>query len=213
MAMELLNDAVQTYLEQHCEPEPELLQHINRETHLKVPMPGMLSGHFQGRLLSFLSKLICPDRILEVGTYTGYATLCLAEGLSKEGIIHTIDTNEELEARVRGYFNQSPLGSKIQYHIGNASEIISGLNETFNLIFIDADKKNNGTYYDLVFDKLVSGGIVIVDNVLWHGKIIGGDKDSDSNAIRSFNERITNDRRVEKLILPVRDGLFIIRKL
>jgi len=211
--MELLNDAIQAYLEQHCEPEPVLLRHINRETHLKVPNPNMLSGHFQGRVLSLLSKLICPDRILEVGTYTGYATLCLAEGLSKEGIIHTIDINGELEERVRGYFNQSSLGSKIQYHIGDACKIIPRLNEKFNLVFIDADKKNNGTYYDLVFDKLVPGGIIIVDNVLWHGKIVSGDKDSDSDAIRSFNEKITNDRRVEKLILPVRDGLFIIRKL
>jgi len=211
--MELLQEAVQSYLEHHCEPEPALLRHINRETHLKIPSPGMLSGHFQGRLLSLLSKLICPDRILEVGTYTGYATLCLAEGLSKEGIIHTIDVNEELEKHVRGYFDQSPFGSRIKYHIGNALEIIPTLNEKFNLIFIDADKKNNGTYYDLVFDKLVPGGMIIVDNVLWHGKIVSGERDSDSDAIRSFNEKITNDRRVEKLILPVRDGLFIIRKL
>jgi predicted O-methyltransferase YrrM len=211
--MELLNDAIQAYLEQHCEPEPELLRRINRETHLKVPMPGMLSGHFQGRVLSLLSKMISPHRILEVGTYTGYATLCLAEGLSREGIIHTIDCNEELEDRVEGYFNQSALGNRVRYHIGNASEIIPQLDETFDLVFIDADKKNNENYYDLVFGKVPSGGLIIVDNVLWHGKIIAGEADADSNAIRSFNEKITNDQRVEKLILPVRDGLFIIRKL
>jgi len=210
--MELLNDAIQTYLEKHCEPETDLLSHINRETHLKVPMPRMLSGHFQGRVLSLLSKLISPRRILEVGTYTGYATLCLAEGLSKEGLIHTIDINEELEERVRGYFNQSEFASQIKYHIGKAAEIIPKLDEVFNLIFIDADKKNNATYYDLVFDKLAAGGMIIVDNVLWSGKVVS-EKDSDSESIRSFNEKITNDSRAEKLILPVRDGLFIIRKL
>ncbi|HCN83225.1 MAG TPA: methyltransferase, partial [Sphingobacteriaceae bacterium] len=202
--MELLNDAIQTYLEKHCEPETDLLSHINRETHLKVPMPRMLSGHFQGRVLSLLSKLISPRRILEVGTYTGYATLCLAEGLSKEGLIHTIDINEELEERVRGYFNQSEFASQIKYHIGKAAEIIPKLDEVFNLIFIDADKKNNATYYDLVFDKLAAGGMIIVDNVLWSGKVVS-EKDSDSESIRSFNEKITNDSRAEKLILPVRD--------
>jgi predicted O-methyltransferase YrrM len=211
--MELLNDAVQAYLEQHCEPEPPLLRHINRETHLKVPMPRMLSGHFQGRVLSLISKLIVPRRILEIGTYTGYATLCLAEGLSKDGIIHTIDINEELEERVRSYFDQSVLASRINYHIGNAADIIPVLDETFNLIFIDADKKNNGTYYDLVFNKLEAGGIIIVDNVLWSGKVVSEHSDSDATVIRSFNEKITNDSRIEKLILPVRDGLFIIRKL
>jgi caffeoyl-CoA O-methyltransferase len=211
--VELLNDAIQAYLEQHCEPEPDLLRDINRETYLKIPMPGMLSGHFQGRVLSLLSKLISPHRILEIGTFTGYATLCLAEGLSTDGIIHTIDSNEELEERVRQYFNQSPFGAKIYYHVGKALDVIPQLNEIFNLIFIDADKKNNAAYYDLVFDKLASGGLIIVDNVLWHGKIISGEKDSDSNTIRSFNEKIAGDKRVEKLILPVRDGLFIIRKL
>lgn len=210
--MELLNDAIQAYLENHCEPETELLSHINRETHLKVPMPRMLSGHFQGRVLSLLSKLISPRRILEIGTYTGYATLCLAEGLSKDGVIHTIDVNEELEERVRGYFERSEFAPKIQYHIGKAIDIIPALNEAFNLIFIDADKKNNATYYDLVFDKLVPGGMIIVDNVLWSGKVIS-DRDSDSESIRSFNEKVTNDSRAEKLILPVRDGIFIIRKL
>jgi caffeoyl-CoA O-methyltransferase len=211
--MEFLNDAIQAYLEQHCEAEAELLKHINRETHLKVPIPRMLSGHYQGRVLSMLSKMVSPRRILEVGTYTGYATLCLAEGLSKEGIIHTIDVNEELEERVRAYFEKSEFGSQIKYHIGKAAEIIPTLEESYNLIFIDADKKNNATYYDLVFDKVVSGGLIIVDNVLWSGKIVSEQKDSDSEAIRSFNEKITKDSRAEKLILPVRDGLFIIRKL
>jgi predicted O-methyltransferase YrrM len=211
--MEILNDTIQAYLEHYCEPEPELLRHINRETYLKVPMPKMLSGHYQGRVISLVSKLIFPKRILEVGTFTGYATLCLAEGLSKDGIIDTIDINAELEDRVKGYFNSSDLSTKIRYHIGNALDIIPTLNETFDLIFIDADKKNNGTYYDLVFDRLRPGGIIIVDNVLWYGKVATEEKDSHVPAIRSFNEKVKNDPRVEKLILPVRDGLFIIRKL
>ncbi|WP_423148645.1 O-methyltransferase [Rubrolithibacter danxiaensis] len=210
--MELLNDAIRNYLEQHCDPEPELLQHINRETNLKVPMARMLSGHFQGRLLSFLSKIIQPRRILEVGTFTGYATLSLAEGLSSDGIIHTIDINEELEDRVKEYFNQSGLNSKIRYHIGNALTIIPALEETFDLVFIDADKKNNSSYYDLTFEKLRIGGLIIVDNVLWKGKVVS-ENDSDTAAINNFNKKVTDDKRAEKLILPVRDGLFIIRKI
>ena len=210
--MEFQNDAIQEYLEQHCEPEPELLRHINRETHLKVPMARMLSGHFQGRVLSMLAKLIQPRRILEIGTFTGYATLCFAEGLPEDGIIDTIDINEELEDRVRGYFNQSGFAQNIRYQIGNAMDIIPQLTETYDLVFIDADKKNNANYYDLVFNKVRKGGLIVVDNVLWSGKIISA-SDKDTQNIREFNEKITQDTRAEKLILPVRDGLFIIRKI
>ncbi|WP_256011030.1 O-methyltransferase [Desertivirga xinjiangensis] len=211
--MELLTEGLQTYLEQHCEPEPELLRYINRETHLKVSMPRMLSGHYQGRVLTFLSKLSSPNRILEIGTFTGYATLCLAEGLTETGILHTIDINAELEERVREYFKKSSYNDKIKYHIGNAVEVIPQLDEVFDIVFIDADKKNNNTYYDLVFDKVKKGGLIIVDNVLWSGKITLGANDKDTENIRRFNERVSNDQRTEKLILPVRDGLFIIRKL
>jgi caffeoyl-CoA O-methyltransferase len=211
--MELLTEGLQTYLEQHCDLEPELLRYINRETHLKVPMPRMLSGHYQGRVLSFLAKLISPSRILEIGTYTGYATLCLAEGLSSEGMIHTIDVNEELEDRVKHYFDESRYRNQIKYHIGNAVEIIPQLEETFDMVFIDADKKNNDKYYDLVFDKVRKGGLIMVDNVLWSGKITAGAVDKDTENIRRFNNKVSNDQRVEKLILPVRDGIFIIRKL
>jgi caffeoyl-CoA O-methyltransferase len=211
--MELLSEGLQTYLEQHCETEPELLRFINRETHLKVPMPRMLSGHYQGRVLSFLSKLVSPSKILEIGTYTGYATLCLAEGLTPDGAIHTIDINEELEERVKHYFDSSRFCNHIHYHIGNAIEIIPQIIEIFDIVFIDADKKNNETYYDLVFEKVRSGGLIIVDNVLWSGKITGGAKDKDTEIIRRFNDKISNDHRTEKLILPVRDGLFVIRKL
>jgi len=211
--MELLTEGLQAYLEQHCEPEPELLRYINRETHLKVPMPRMLSGHYQGRVLTFLSKILNPNRILEIGTFTGYATLCLAEGLSENGILHTIDINAELEDRVREYFKKSSYNDKIKYHLGNAVEVIPQLDEVFDIVFIDADKKNNNTYYDLVFDKVRKGGLIIVDNVLWSGKITLGANDKDTENIRRFNERVSKDQRVEKLILPVRDGLFIIRKL
>lgn len=211
--MEMLTEGLQIYLEQHCEPEPELLRYISRETHLKVPMARMLSGHYQGRVLSFLSKIQSPKRILEIGTFTGYASLCLAEGLTEDGILYTIDVNEELEEQVRDYFRKSPFDSKIKYQIGNAVEVIPSLIEVFDMVFIDADKKNNGTYYDMIFDRVRPGGLIIVDNVLWHGKITSGAQDRDTQNISNFNEKVINDQRVEKLILPVRDGLLIIRKL
>ena len=211
--MELLNNDLENYLINHCDPENDLLKHINRETHLKALMPRMLSGHYQGRVLSMLSKMIQPTRILEIGTFTGYATLCLAEGLTENGRIHTIDINYELEEMVRKNFSKSNLNSKISYHLGNALEIIPQLDELFDLVFIDADKKNNAAYYQLVFDKLRSGGVIIVDNVLWSGKVLREDAtDKDTTEIKKFNDMIHDDTRVEKLILPVRDGLFIIRK-
>jgi predicted O-methyltransferase YrrM len=211
--MDLLSDELKSYLESSCDPESDLLKQIDRETYLKVSLPRMLSGHYQGRVLSMLSKLLNPQRILEVGTFTGYASLCLAEGLSKDGILHTIDINAELEDMVRNSFSKSDLGSKINYHIGNAIEIIPNLDEVFDLIFIDADKKNNENYYNLTIDKLRSGGLIIVDNVLWSGKVIGEKKtDSATTLISDFNEMICSDKRVEKLILPVRDGIYIIRK-
>lgn len=211
--MELLSDKLKNYLESHCDPENDLLKHIERETSLKVMMPRMLSGHYQGRVLSMLSKMIRPNRILEVGTFTGYATLCLAEGLSENGIIHTIDINMELEDMVISNFNKSPFKEKISYHLGNAKEIIPNLNEVFDLVFIDADKKNNGTYYNLVINKLRAGGILIVDNVLWSGKVLNQEKiDQTTAIINTFNQMVNNDQRVEKVILPVRDGLLMIRK-
>ena len=211
--MELLGEELSNYLEHHCEPEEDLLQHINRETHLKVMMPRMLSGHYQGRVLSLLSKLTQPKRILEIGTYTGYATLCLAEGLSEDGLIHTIDINAELKDMVLANFKKSHLIHKISYHLGNALDIIPELDEIFDLVFIDADKQNNGAYYHLIFDKVKSGGLIIVDNVLWSGKVLAtGISDKETTAITQFNRMINNDTRVEKLILPVRDGLLLIRK-
>ena len=211
--MELLSDELTNYLDRHCDPEDELLKHINRETHLKVLMPRMLSGHFQGRLLSMLSKMIRPERILEIGTYTGYATLCLAEGLTDTGRIHTIDINAELEDMVRENFQRSAFGAKIDYHIGNALEIIPHINEVLDLVFIDADKKNNENYYNLVIDKVRPGGLILIDNVLWSGKVLETDvQDKDTRTINQFNFMISSDPRVEKLILPVRDGVFMVLK-
>lgn len=210
--MSLINDDLQNLLITYCEPENELLQQIDRETNLKVLMPRMISGHYQGRVLSMLSKMISPRRILEIGTFTGYATLCLAEGLLKDGILYTLDINVELEDMVRKHFAQSPYNSQINYILGDATETINNLDETFDLVFIDADKKNNGTYYDLIFDRVRPGGIIIVDNVLWSGKVLQDKQDKDTRNITTFNDKIATDQRVEKLILPVRDGLFVIMK-
>ena len=209
----MINEELQQLLLQYCEPESELLKHIDRETQLKVLMPRMISGHYQGRVLSLLSKLSTPHRILEIGTFTGYATLCLAEGLTENGIIYTLDINEELEDRVRENFAKSPLQHKIKYLIGDATASIAKLqHEIYDIVFIDADKKSNGRYYDLIFDQVRSGGLIIVDNVLWSGKVLAGASDQDTKNIVNFNDRIAADQRVEKLILPVRDGLFLIRK-
>lgn len=210
--MSLIKEDLQDLLLNFCEPESDLLKQIDRETHLKVLMPRMLSGHYQGRVLSMLSKLINPKRILEIGTFTGYATLCLAEGLSSDGILYTLDINLELEDRVRAYFASSPYNDKIKYILGDATRTVNDLNEDFDLVFIDADKKNNGTYYDMVFDRVRPGGLIIVDNVLWSGKVLSVQQDKDTRNISTFNDKIASDERVEKLILPVRDGLFIIRK-
>jgi caffeoyl-CoA O-methyltransferase len=210
--MEFISEDLKNYLIKYCDPEDDLLKSIDRETNLKVSMPRMLSGHYQGRVLSMLSKMIGPKRILEVGTFTGYATLCLAEGLTNDGLIHTIDVNAELEDMVRGSFSKSPLNEKIIYHLGDATKIIPELEEVFDIVFIDADKKNNGTYYNLVIEKLRSGGIIIVDNVLWSGKVLDEKIDQNTTIITNFNEMVMKDQRVEKLILPVRDGLFIVRK-
>ncbi|HEY4322506.1 MAG TPA: O-methyltransferase [Mucilaginibacter sp.] len=211
--MEILPHDLQAYLESHCEPEPEALQTINRETHLKVLKPNMLSGHYQGRVLSFISKMIQPTRILEIGTFTGYATICLAEGLTQDGEIHTIEVNRELEDMLRSHFKLTDVENKIKLHFGPAEQIIGGFAyKSFDLVFIDADKKNNFTYFGLVFEKLRTGGIIIIDNVLWKAKVYGIENDPDTQAIRKLNDQIAADDRVEKLILPVRDGLLVIRK-
>ncbi len=211
--MEILPPDLQQYLDNHCDPEPEWLQTINRETYLKVLKPHMLSGHYQGRVLSFLSKVIQPKRILEIGTFTGYATICLAEGLTDDGLIHTIEVNRELEEMLNSHFKLTNVEKKIKLHFGEAETIIKDLShEIFDLVFIDADKKNNYTYFELILDKVKTGGLIIIDNVLWKGKVFGNENDTDTNMIRKLNDQITADKRVEKFILPVRDGLLVIRK-
>jgi len=210
--MSLIKEDLQDLLLKFCEPESELLQRIDRETHLRVLMPKMLSGHYQGRVLSMLSKLITPKRILEIGTFTGYATLCLAEGLAQDGILYTLDINIELEDRVRGYFAESVYDAQIKYILGDATVTVNDINESFDLVFIDADKKNNGIYYDLIFDRVRPGGLIIIDNVLWSGKVLNDQQDQPTKKITTFNDKVAADNRTEKLILPVRDGLFIVRK-
>jgi len=212
--VEILDSSLQDYLDNHCDAEPEALKTINRETHLKVLKPNMLSGHYQGRLLSMLSKMMQPKRILEIGTFTGYATICLAEGLTEDGIIHTIEVNRELEEMLNQHFALTNVEKKIKQHFGPAEQIIADLYENdFDIVFIDADKKNNYTYFQLVFDKVRSGGLIIIDNVLWKGKVYdSAQKDADTESFRKLNEQIAVDTRVEKLILPVRDGLLLIRK-
>ncbi|HWZ02736.1 MAG TPA: class I SAM-dependent methyltransferase [Mucilaginibacter sp.] len=211
--MDILPHDLQTYLDNHCDEEPGELQNINRETYLKVLRPHMLSGHYQGRVLSFFSKLMQPKLILEIGTFTGYATICLAEGLVEDGIIHTIEVNRELEEMLNSHFASTNVGKKIKLHFGEAEQIIGDMPYTgFDIVFIDADKKNNYTYFQLVFEKVRSGGLIIIDNVLWKGKVYGEENDADTQVIRKLNDLVTADERVEKLILPVRDGLLVIRK-
>ncbi|AXE20260.1 methyltransferase [Runella rosea] len=212
--MDFIPAAIEAYALAHTSAESPLLAQLNRETHAKVLQSRMLSGHLQGRLLSLFSTMLRPRRILEIGTYTGYSALCLAEGLTEDGVLTTIDVNEELESFVRSFFEKSPLGNKIDFRIANAATLIPTLNETFDLVFIDADKLNYGLYYDLVFDKVRPGGVIIADNVLWSGKIVQTDKriDKDTQALLDFNQKLHNDPRVSNVLLPVRDGLMIVWK-
>lgn len=211
--LQLLEEGLAAYAEAYTTPETDELKSLNRETHAKVLMPQMLSGHVQGTLLRTFSFMIRPKAILEVGTYTGYSAINMAMGLQEGGKLHTIDINEELEDMIRRYINQSGVGDKIQLHIGNALDIIPRLNETFDLVFIDADKVNYAKYYDLVFDKVSTGGFIIADNVLWSGKVLDDKKDKDTQAIHDYNEKIHADERVENILLPVRDGLMVARKI
>ncbi|HYG49312.1 MAG TPA: O-methyltransferase [Flavobacteriales bacterium] len=210
--MEFIEQALANYCNAHTSPENEVLQELNRETNLKIMMPRMLSGHLQGRFLSMLTYMIKPKRVLEIGTYTGYSALCFAEALDKDAKIITIDINAELEDFVRGYFLKSMYNELIDFRIGNALEVVPTLNETFDLVFIDADKENYLNYYHLVFDKVKPGGFILADNVLWSGKILQDKKDKDTRAICEFNDFVMNDSRVEKIMAPVRDGIYLIRK-
>jgi caffeoyl-CoA O-methyltransferase len=211
--MNLLSDALEHYIDQHASVEDPVLQELSRETHLKVQMPQMLSGHIQGLFLEFVSSLIKPKRILEIGTYTGYSALCLAKGLATDGMLYTIDINEELSEMTGRYFSKAGLANKIKSLYGDARAIIPTLDETFDIVFIDADKINYPVYYDLVFDKVRPGGIIIADNVLWSGKVVEEKKDKDTLAIDQYNRKVHSDKRVKSFILSMRDGLNIAQKL
>ncbi|MEY4541802.1 MAG: hypothetical protein RLZZ306_3559 [Bacteroidota bacterium] len=215
--MDFLPKNINNYSENHTSLEDDLLARLNRETYAKILNSRMLSGHFQGRILAMFSQMMRPERILEIGTYTGYSALCLAEGLGDIGKIITIDVNEELETFTRGFFNESKYSEKIDYRIGDAGEIIPTLTETFDLVFIDADKMNYQKYYDLVFDKVRVGGYIISDNVLWSGKVadIQQDKkvDKDTQNLLNFNKMCHDDPRTENILMPIRDGLMISRVL
>lgn len=213
--MHFISEELEHYVEQHSQNEPELLVQLFRETHQKILQPRMLSGHFQGRVLSLLSKIIAPTTILEIGTYTGYAALCLAEGLQKNGILHTIDVKEELVAIQKKYFDLSDWKDQIVPHLGSALDIIPTLNTTFDLVFIDADKENYINYFNMVVPLMRTGGIILSDNVLWSGKVLEelNPKDTSTNVLLEYNKIVNEDPRVETVLLPIRDGLTVTRVL
>ena len=210
--MDFISDKLADYLNKNSEKEPEILSRLSKETHQKILQPRMLSGHIQGRFLSFISKIKSPDKILEIGTYTGYSTICLAEGLSKNGKIDTIDKNEELIKIQNKYFEESGYRNKIIQHTGNALDILKNLNEKYDIIFIDADKENYINYFNQVSNKLNKNGIIISDNVLWSGKVLDSNqKDEETSTLVKFNKIINEDKRFKSIILPIRDGISISR--
>jgi predicted O-methyltransferase YrrM len=211
--MSFLSEKLEDYVISHTQNEPQLLQQLNKETWQKILNPRMLSGTYQGRVLSMISKIINPKSILEIGTYTGYSALCLGEGLQKNGTLITIDKNEELEAFSKKYFNASNYKNQIEQLTGNALEIIPTINKKFDLVFIDADKANYSNYFHLIIDKMNPGGIILSDNVLWSGKVIEEIKpnDMDTQELLVYNKLLNNDERIETVLLPIRDGLTISR--
>ena len=213
--MHFLSEDIEDYIALHSQNEPELLAQLNKETYQKILLPRMLSGHFQGRVLSMLAKLIRPKSILEIGTYTGYATLCLCEGLQENGIVHTIDVKEELVDFQRKYFDKSPWKNQIHQHLGEAVAIIPTINETFDLVFVDADKENYLNYYELILPKMNKGGIILSDNVLWSGKVVEPLQEGDlsTKILLEYNKKLKEDKRIETVLLPIRDGLTVSRVL
>jgi caffeoyl-CoA O-methyltransferase len=213
--MEFLDTAISRYADAHTSPESKLLSKINRETHVEVLKPRMLSGHLQGRLLAMISQLMRPQRVLEIGTYTGYSALCLAEGLAEGGQLHTLEVNEELADRIRAYIAEAEMNDQVFLHVGEALQLIPTFEESWDLVFIDADKRNYCNYYELVLPRMRPGGLLLADNVLWSGKVVadtGKKPDKDTAALLEFNQRVQNDPRVENVLLPVRDGLMMVRK-
>lgn len=213
--MELFSKELSDYLEKHTSPENSLLKDLDRHTHLKVLQARMLSGHLQGRVLAMITQMIQPQYILEIGTYTGYSALCLAEGLQKNGELHTIEVNEEMETLIRTFFEKSPFQNQLHLHIGKALEIIPHLDTTFDLAFIDADKLNYDNYFEAILPKIRPNGFILIDNVLWDGKVLETVKQSDkkTQAMLDFNQKIQADQRIENVLLPIRDGLMLVRKI
>lgn len=212
--MEFIEKNLADYCENHTSPESEILSNLNRDTHLKVVSPRMLSGHLQGRFLSFISKLQKPQLIIEIGTYTGYSALCLAEGLAESGKLISIDVNEETSSYAQSFIDKSAYKLQIELVVADAKAFIPTISKPIDLVFIDADKKNYLAYYQLIIEKLNTGGIIIADNVLWSGKITipESEMDRETLALHEFNEAVQNDERVENMLLPIRDGLMVIRK-
>jgi predicted O-methyltransferase YrrM len=213
--MHFISQELDDYIVAHSQKEPELLEDLTRETYQKILQPRMLSGHYQGRVLSMISKLVNPKSILEIGTYTGYSALSLAEGMHKNGQLHTIDINEELIDFQRKYFNKSDYGKQIHQHLGSAIDIIPTLNIKFDLVFIDADKPNYVNYFNMIIDKMNPGGIILSDNVLWSGKIIKklSENDSSTRVLLEYNKLLNKDPRIETVLLAIRDGLTVSRVL
>lgn len=211
--MDVIQKELQDYAERHTSEESPLLKKINRDTHAHILMPRMLSGQLQGRVLSMISCMVHPRVILEIGTFTGYSAICLAEGLQENGKLITIDINEELHDRVSGYFREANLEDRIDYRIGNALSIIPQITERFDLVFIDADKENYARYFDLVIDRVNLNGFILADNVLWSGKVLQPKPDKDTRAIVDFNAKVQADQRVENVLLPIRDGVMLMRKV
>lgn len=210
--MHLVSPDIEKYIDVHTSDESEVLQQLNRKTNTDVLMPQMLSGKVQGQFLKFISQMLQPDRILEIGTFTGYTAICLTEGLTEKGKLYTIDINEELEDIVKTHIEKAGVQHKIVQITGNATKEIQRLDEIFDLVFIDADKQNYSLYYDLVIDKVRNGGIILADNVLWGGKIIDEQKDKDTQKLAEFNNKVQQDNRVENVIISIRDGIMMIRK-
>lgn len=213
--MDFLPPKLEAYVNEHTKPETAILKELNRETYAKVLMPRMLAGHIQGAVIKMFSQMIQPNYVLEIGTYTGYSAICWADGLQNGGMVHTIDLNDELEEMILKYIGKAGLENKVKLHIGNALEVIPQLHHEFDVVYIDADKDNYGNYYDLVFDKVKKGGFIIADNVLWSGKVIEPliPNDNDTKAIVAYNQKVLNDPRVENVLLPIRDGLMVARKI
>ena len=213
--MHFISEELENYIEQHSQDEPQLLAQLNKETYQKILLPRMLSGHFQGRVLSTLSKFTRPIAILEIGTYTGYSALCLCEGMQENGVLHTIDIKEELVDFQRKYFDKSPWGKQIVQHLGEALDIIPTINSKFDLVFIDADKENYINYFNMIVPKMNKGGIILSDNVLWSGKVLEklDPNDTSTAVLLEYNQLLKNDSRIETVLLPIRDGLTVSRIL